>query len=430
MWDKVRIICPEHGEFRQAPVNHLNGMGCSECGKYHSGPTAILSKKDFIRKSKALFGPSAFDYNKVEYKNSREKVLLKCNAHNYEFRIKVNSHLTKPAGCPLCGKANGADKLRTAFKKFKNFDDFKKHANKVHKERYIYKPFQYNNGKQIFELKCPQHGWFKQRASNHLEGRGCEKCATLVTSQKLRMSQGDFLEAARQVHGDLYDYKKSKYISFHSKLTIVCKVHGPFEQSAASHLSGNQCIKCGFAKVQAENVMPQKEYLRRARQIHGRRYDYSKLIYKNAQSSVTVICKKHGLFNQHAGAHLKGSGCPNCQRSKGEDAIALFLQKNKIKYIPQWRGHDCKDKRVLSFDFYLPLHNAIIEFDGIQHFMPISFGGNQTEVEVISVFEQIRIRDVIKKKWAKQKRLTLFRIKYSDNLAKALSKIISKIKFA
>lgn len=428
MWDKVTIRCPVHGDFQQAPVNHINGMGCTDCGKNHDGPTSKLEKRDFVKRSESIYGKNTFDYSRAEYKTSRQSVILKCNEHSCEFSIKVNIHLTRRSGCPKCGRNSRDEKLRDSFKKFKNFSEFKEEANKIHGGRYIYKPFVYKNGKQRFELKCPQHGWFNQRTSNHIEGRGCEKCATLVTSEKLRMSTQDFLEAAKQIHGNIYDYKRVKYESFHSKLTIICKVHGIFKQSAASHLSGNKCIKCGFAKVQAENTMSQKEYLRRARQIHGRKYDYSKLIYKNSQNSVRVICKKHGPFDQHAGAHLKGSGCPGCQRSKGEDAIAIFLQKNKIKHIAQWRDHDCKDKRILIFDFYLPKHRAIIEFDGIQHFVPISFGGNQSEAQIFSNFEQLRVRDLVKRNWAKKNQLSFFRIKYNEDLEEKLLKIFTKLK--
>lgn len=421
MWSKVEIICPIHGKFLQAPVNHINGMGCKECGKNHGGTTSILSKNDFINRSKKIFG-NQFDYSKVIYKNSRDKVTLRCLHHKYNFDIKVNTHLTKPAGCPLCGKESGKTKLRNLFKRFKNFEEFKKSANKIHNNRYKYKKFEYLNGKQLIKVICPQHGIFKQQASNHLLGKSCDKCARIVRADKLRMTQADFISAARLVHNSEFDYSKVKYISFHSKIKIVCKKHGQFYQSPASHLSGNKCIKCGFDKTQIENRLPQSEYIKRAKSVHGTRYIYSNLVYKSSAQSVQIICKKHGPFYQNARAHLTGSGCPNCHRSKGEDIIALFLKKHKIKFISQWRKHNCRDKNVLAFDFYLPKYKTIIEFDGIQHFVPVSFGGQKTEDEILVNFEQIQIRDSIKRNWAKQNKFSFLRIKYNQNIIKILEK--------
>lgn len=100
--------------------------------------------------------------------------------------------------------------------------------------------------------------------------------------------------------------------------------------------------------------------------------------------------------------------CPDCSKkySSGEIKIKHFLEKMKINYIPQYRFEDCKDKNTLPFDFYLPDYNAIIEFDGEQHYSPISFGNNESN------YEYIKLHDEYKNKYCQENNILLIRIPY------------------
>lgn len=97
---KIKIICPEHGEFEQIPYNHLRGRGCKQCGlvKIHN-----LNKSDlniFIAKARKIHGDK-YDYSKVKYVNSQTKVCIICPKHG-EFWVTPSNHLQNN-GCRKCG---------------------------------------------------------------------------------------------------------------------------------------------------------------------------------------------------------------------------------------------------------------------------------------------------------------------------------------
>lgn len=68
------------------------------------------------------------------------------------------------------------------------------------------------------------------------------------------------------------------------------------------------------------------KYIIKAKEIHGDKYDYSKVEYINNHSKVCIICPIHGEFWQNASSHLKGCGCPKCS------AIVRGKKNKKIRY--------------------------------------------------------------------------------------------------
>ena len=178
----------------------------------------------------------------------------------------------------------------------------------------------------------------------------------------------EFIKKAKKVHGDKYDYSKVNYIGSKIEVTIICPEHGEFKQRPNDHLNGIGCPKCsGHVKLTTE------EFIKRAREIHGDKYDYSKTNYVNMRTKVTIICPKHGEFEQTPQGHLNGDGCPKCCSSTLENYIRYILDKYNIKYIEQktWDWLVFINHQIL--DFYLPEYNCCIECQGIQHFMSVPF---------------------------------------------------------
>lgn len=125
-----------------------------------------------------------------------------------------------------------------------------------------------------------------------------------------RLTTKEFIERAREVHGDKYDYSKVNYINQHSKVCIICPIHGEFWQIVQIHLMGHGCPKCsGNGKLSYE------EFVERARKIHGDKYDYSKVKFNSILDKVTIICPIHGEFTQVANDHLQGNGCQKCAKN-------------------------------------------------------------------------------------------------------------------
>ena len=111
----------------------------------------------------------------------------------------------------------------------------------------------------------------------------------------------EFIAKAKAVHGDKYDYSKVNYVNSFTKVTIICPKHGEFEQTPNLHLKSQGCPNCyGNKKMTIE------EFIKRAKEVHGDKYDYSKVKYVNALTKVTIICPIHGEFEQTPAKHLLG----------------------------------------------------------------------------------------------------------------------------
>ncbi|MCP4344383.1 MAG: hypothetical protein GY795_02530 [Desulfobacterales bacterium] len=193
---------------------------------------------------------------------------------------------------------------------------FVRRAKIVHGEKYDYNPSEYDNAGEKLEIRCPEHGVFMQSPSTHLRGRGCPEC-----SGKKKLTNEIFIKRARKVHGKKYSYKEVNYVNGKTKVRIICKIHGCFEQLPSSHFLGSGCPECvGMKKLTAS------EFITRAVKKHGSRYDYSEVKYTNRQAAVKIICKKHGCFMQVANNHLKGRGCPECN-SKKKLTKKTFVEK-------------------------------------------------------------------------------------------------------
>jgi hypothetical protein len=112
-------------------------------------------------------------------------------------------------------------------------------------------------------------------------------------------------------HKGKYDYSLVEYSTSKENVTIICKVHGPFKQSATGHLSGSGCSKCGDERNSASQRQSVESFIARARAVHGQKFDYSKVDYRTARIPVTIICPVHGEFQQPPDGHIN-RGCRKC----------------------------------------------------------------------------------------------------------------------
>lgn len=128
------------------------------------------------------------------------------------------------------------------------------------------------------------------------------------------MDKINFIEKARLVHGNRYDYSNVVYVNNKTYVDIICKIHGVFSQSPNMHLRGHGCPYCGGTKI-----LTTEEFILKAREIHGNRFDYSKSMYINGKTKIEVICKKHGSFFVTPNMHMNKNrhyGCPKCATEK------------------------------------------------------------------------------------------------------------------
>lgn len=349
----------------------------------------------FIEDAKKVHG-SKYDYSKVEYKNSNYKVCIICPKHG-EFLQAPSNHL-RGQGCRKCGQNTDYDAVEAKMKE-------------IHNNRYHYDGTTYNGTHTKMRMICPVHGEFWKKPNSVLtKGRGCPKC-----NGGVKLTTEEFVEKARKIHGDKYDYSKVKYVNANTPVEIICIKHGSFNQKPCAHLNGHGCQLCGGSLP-----LNTEEFIKRSVIVHGGKYDYSKVEYVNNHTKVCIICPEHGEFWQRAEHHLNGIGCPYCNESHLERDTDLLLEKYGIAHERNkrfdWLG-------AQHLDFYLPEYNIAIECQGEQHYKPCTFGGISKE-EAISNLEYIQKLDSRKKQLCENNNVCLEYINYDDDICSRIDEIV------
>lgn len=201
----------------------------------------------------------------------------------------------------------------------------------VHGNKYDYSKVEYMNMKTRIIIICNEHGKFEQIPQSHLRGKGCKKCGILSSINILRSDTESFIEKAKNIHGDKYDYDKTIYKKSHEKVIITCKLHGDFEQMPYGHLRTTGCKKCSFINISNKLRGNTTEFIDKAKEIHMDKYDYSNVNYTDLQTKVIIICDKHQEFEQTPAHHLQGYGCPKCYGNE-KMTTEEFIRRSKELY--------------------------------------------------------------------------------------------------
>lgn len=145
-----------------------------------------------------------------------------------------------------------------------------------------------------------------------------------------KLSINEFIEKAKKIHGDKYNYSKFIYINSQIKGIIICPTHGEFLQTPNSHLRKSECPICGNQQGHQKQTSNINIFIKKARQIHGLKYDYSKSKYINNKIKIEIICPHHGSFFQKPNNHISlKHGCFEC----GRNITLSFIIKNTDDFI-------------------------------------------------------------------------------------------------
>lgn len=276
-------------------------------------------------------------------------------------------------------------------------EEFISKSRNKHGDRYDYSVSVYINSKSKLKIICKKHGEFLQTASDHyLSGCGCQKCDPTSI-----LGNNKFIEKARSIHGDKYDYSEIKYgKDNYEKVLIICIKHGKFLQTPWAHMRGQGCPHCSPNNKKSNT----EDFITKSSLKHHGLYNYSLVEYKTKKEKVKIICPKHGVFEQKAYVHLQGHGCLVCNNSKLENHLRNILLQYSINFKQNKKYDNCRNKLPLPFDFYLPDLNTLIECDGIHHRKPVEhFGGEDR-------FEYQKNNDQIKTKWCLDNNIILHRV--------------------
>lgn len=203
-----------------------------------------MNKDYFLKhiKKKNLFAFENTNYDLLpENFHVRDKVSFKCNIHGI-FKQAIYHHFYSK-GCPVCSRINSA-KLTSERCRFTQ-EKFIAKASMIHKGFYSYEKSKYVTNESKILITCPKHGDFIQKAGSHLSGCGCNKCYL----ERNRLKVDVFIENARKIHGDKFDYSKVVYLGNKKKVEIICPIHGSFWQKPNGHVSSKAaCPFCSESK--------------------------------------------------------------------------------------------------------------------------------------------------------------------------------------
>lgn len=386
----------------------------------------LKTQEQFISELKKLYGDK-YDLSPVVYNGYRSKVSYICPIHGM-VESRADRLLYGKCGCPKCGLDRGINK-RTYTK-----DEIVNMAKIVHGNKYDYSLItdeNYKTMKTKVPIICPEHGLFYQTMFSHVYRKnGCLLCGykSMGEKSKIKITTKEFIQKANIIHKNFYNYSLVDIKYTTDDAIIICPIHGQFLQNVKTHLSGHGCYKCGRTKTTEKLSQTGIKIKQKFVSCHSDLYDYDMILdeeYYSNNSKVPIICKKHGLFYQTVGSHVNGHGCPHCAVSKGEVEVSRVLDKMGVEYIKQYRVKNedlfCENKKLV-FDFYLPKHNIVIEYNGIQHYKEIEKWKGKGSLE------KQTLRDNAVKLYCRNHKIKLIEIPYTEykNINIILSKKIKK----
>ncbi len=402
----VTLISKEYGEFTIDMYHHLrlkNGY-CDKSKVYHRvrvSDCKKLSTDYIIKRCQYIYG-DRYDYSKVEYKggNSKTEVVeIICPIHGSFFK-KYENILKRDCGCPKCSKEKAKDKKKLS-DIITNGKKFIERSKKKFGDRFDYSEVKYVDVKTPITLICKKHLIkFNVTPNNHLNAvfGGCGKCyneyiestkkvkSKLTKEEKrkkiIEYKKKHFIENAIKKFGNRYDYSEVKYVDCKTPVNIIDKM---FNNEVFSIKPYNFLHSARGRKDNSE--IKTKKFIKKAKKIHGDRYDYSKVEYIDSKTKVCIICPEHGEFWQTPHNHLItrngncGCDCPKCSNavSKLENDIINRLTEEKIKFKKEYTNKELFGR--MRGDFYIKSCNVIIECQGSQHFeesnkLHNSYGGS------------------------------------------------------
>lgn len=375
---KIKHKCSKGHIYKQTPGNHIKGHGCPKCGGKQKKTT-----KDYIEECKV----KGYDLPVEEYINSITPIKHKCK-RGHIYKQTPGNHINKGQKCPYC---SGSHKRTT-----------KEYIKECKECGYDLPIESYINVDTKVKHKCNQCGYiYYQTPCAHLQGQGCPTCYG-----NNRKTTKQYIDECKKLNIDL-PIKGEKYINNRTKIKHLCRQCGSiYEQAPKPHLKGQGCPTCGALKRAESRRKTTKHYIKEC--IHLG-LDLPIEDYVNAKTPIKHKCKNGHIYKQRPESKLSYSlGCPCCSQSHGEKYIQKYLDKHNIPYIAQKKFNGLKDKQPLSYDFYLPKQNVLIEYQGIQHFESVSFDG-----KVSSDLEKQQYHDKLKREYAKNNGYKLLEPTYS-----------------
>lgn len=209
-----------------------------------------------------------------------------------------------------------------------------------------------------WKRNCPQCNrivYHKSEASLQLTVRKKRLCCGCASKNTHKLSTEEFVKRSNKKHNFKYDYSKSIYQGALAKIAIICPEHGEFEQIANLHANvGCGCKLCNFKRYKEKYTRTTEEFINEALVIHGKKYNYARVLYKTDTTKVIITCLMHGDFLQTPHHHLNEKGCPKCAHSISKPEIQFLdylkiPKENRQKYIKPYRVDGIDKNTIYEF---------------------------------------------------------------------------------
>lgn len=330
-----------------------------------------------------------------QYVGALTKIKHRCKICGHEWNVKPNSVLNGK-GCPECAK------LQRARSNTKTNEQFVSEVAMINQNIEVIG--QYINSNAKIEIKCKLcgHVWLV-RSADILMGHGCPKCS----HKAMTKTQDKYVADLAIVNRDIKVI--GKYINAYTKIKHLClKCEHEWDAEPNAILHGNHCPYCSTRRKSHEQYIAELAIKNPNIKVVGE--------YINANANIAHRCTVCGYEWSIKPSHaLHGLRCPSCRGTSGEQSIEQWLVANNVGYECQKRFADCKNKRMLPFDFYLPNYNCCIEYDGAQHFKEVNHWGGQ------EYLLQRQYNDKIKNDYCKKNNIYLIRIRYDEDVYEVLN---------
>lgn len=327
--------------------------------------------KEFIDKALLVHG-NKYDYSKVEYKKTIEKVIIICNEHG-EFEQKPYKHLSKQG----CAKCIGRNFTKKEFVNQANI----KHNNKFNYLMDVNDNFIIKKNDKI-NIICPIHNIFKQSIAKHLQGNGCPKCNPSYKDDKDRFIQ----KFTKTYPEKKYNFEQTNYINSSTKFDVICENNHLFQIRPNDLLNGHGCNLCANLNSSLRNTISLNDIIEKINLLHGGNIDTSKVTYYGTDEKCIFICNIHNVeYNQRPHNLFQGkNGCYKCSKSKQYSNVQIqwlnFIEaKDNIciqhaENIGEYQIPNTKFKA----DGYCKETNTIYEYHGdYWHGNPFRFNSNE-----------------------------------------------------
>ena len=349
-----------------------------------------------------------------QYNGANTAIEHYCEKHDIYWNITPHNALSGK-GCKECGKE------KCSAKRKKTHDEYVEEL-KV-KNPTVEVAEEYVDADTLIMHHCLVHDVFwRTTPVRALQGVGCKECKVEKFRQIRCKTHEQYIEEVTIINPDIIVV--GKYTDARTPIEHYCMKHGILWNTYPDGiLKGIGCKECGNEKARDKNIKTHNQYLK---DLYAVNPDLNVVEeYRGANVAILHHCKIDGYVWLAKPANiLSGTGCPQCNESYGERQVRQWLEKHHITYQYQKTFDDCRDVRVLPFDFYIPEYNVCIEYDGEQHFRPVKFDGKNDEL-AIKQFEKIMLHDDIKNKYCENNMIHLLRIPYFKNVEEELNRFYS-----